>query len=349
MELKTYCQNLTRAGSWITDTSNPVGLRIMCPEYSSHLEDVKTYPLPKEDHLFALCWNIKPDRHLSATILPSEMPFSYHCEFSPDTRTQLHTHEYLELSYIVDGEFRQRILGKDIVFQKGDLCLLDKNCRHQDYLHDQSATILFLGIANAMFDDIMCRHVATERIVSFLHTALLKQKDFQQYLHFKPHANASVKMEETLLSLLKELICHDEASSYICGGLLLRIFHLLSTEYDFLLSKELRKEMNWLLFEEITEFIRAHLKNISIRMLAEQFHFQEDYFNRLLKSKTGLTYTEYLQNIRISKAEELLKHTDHTIEQIAEEIGYRNKGYFYKIFTERHQITPAQFRKKILP
>ena len=50
--------------------------------------------------------------------------------------------------------------------------------------------------------------------------------------------------------------------------------------------------------------------------------------------------------LRLDKAEQLLTDTDNTIEQIAEEVGYRNKGYFYRIFVERRGCTPAQYRRK---
>lgn len=43
--------------------------------------------------------------------------------------------------------------------------------------------------------------------------------------------------------------------------------------------------MNWILYEEISDYMKQHMKNISIRMLCEEFHFQEDYFNRLLKNQ----------------------------------------------------------------
>ena len=134
---------------------------------------------------------------------------------------------------------------------------------------------------------------------------------------------------------------------YICQGLLLRIFYILSTQYDFSISQKLRREMNWILFEEITQFMNEHLADISLAALTQEFHFQEDYFNRLIKTQTGLTYTEYLQLLRLRRAETLLLTTDATIDQITEAVGYHNKGYFYKIFTERHQLTPAQFRKKM--
>ena len=126
----------------------------------------------------------------------------------------------------------------------------------------------------------------------------------------------------------------------------MRIFRILSTDYDFSLSRELRREMNWLMYEEITAYIRQHYRDITIRQLCEQFHFQEDYFNRLLRQKTGMTYTEYVQKLRLDEAERLLTSTSLSIEQIADAVGYQNKGYFYRIFTERYQMTPARFRKE---
>lgn len=77
----------------------------------------------------------------------------------------------------------------------------------------------------------------------------------------------------------------------------------------------------------------------------EVFHFQEDYFNRLIKNKTGLTYSAYVQKNRLEHAERLLHRTEKNIEEIAETVGYHNKGYFYKIFQEKYKMTPSQYRR----
>lgn len=101
--------------------------------------------------------------------------------------------------------------------------------------------------------------------------------------------------------------------------------------------------MNWIVFEEISDYIRAHFRDITIQDLVDEFHYQEDYFNRLIKRKTGLTYSAYVQQIRLERAEHLLVSTDKSIEEIADSVGYHNKGYFYKLFqenTKRHlQVT----------
>lgn len=347
MDLKTFTKSLIYQSTNTTIPDSFSRFQILQPEYSAHESVTKSYPFSEKTPLFSLLWDIREPDTLSATILPCERHFLYKKEFKPRMRTQMHAHEYLELFYIIDGEYRQKILGNEFTFHRGEVCLIDKNCLHQEIM-EGNATLLFLGITNGMFQDIMNLQVTTERIASFLNMALMEQKSLQQYLHFKPQADAIPQMEETLASLLLELKRNDEASPLICRGLLLRIFQILSTRYEFSLSKKLQQKMGWILFEEISDYMTLHMQEISIRMLCEEFHFQEDYFNRLLKVRTGMTYTEYLQHLRLQKAEDLLLHTNLTIDEIAGTIGYRNKGYFYKIFTERHRMTPAQFRKTSL-
>lgn len=346
MSLKSYVQSQIYKGKNNTMPQAYSRFGILIPEDSNCSTTVKSSPLPDNEHLFALLWNTHDGNILSATILPSETAFTFEKGFEVGTRTQLHSHKYLEFFYIVEGEYRQRILGNEFTFHKGEACLIDRNCLHQEILAGTNTTILFLGITNIMFNDIMNRQVHTERIASFFNMALMEQKALQQCLQFYPkNAKSLSEMEESLYSLLQELSRHDFASPYICQGLLLRIFFLLSTQYEFSLSKQLQKKMNFILFEEMTEYMKQNLSHMSLRCLCDKFHFQKDYFNRLLKAQTGLTYTEYLQHLRLQKAQILLSNTDLTVEEIAQAVGYHNKGYFYKIFAKQFQVTPAQFRK----
>ena len=348
MSLLQLCRQITTSDDLLPVSGPDTGSRLVCPEYSKSVQEVKTYPLTGPNQLFALCWNLDGKGSLYATMKPSPTPFSYHFTFSNGDRTQLHTHDYIELAYVVEGEFRQRILGQDIVFHKGELLLIDKNCVHQDYLIDQPNVILFLGLSNHMFDEIMNDNITTQKIISFLQSALLKQKNLQQYLHFKPAQTSGGDMDGCLCQLLEELRRNDTGSRQICKGLMMRIFRFLSTDYDFSLSRELRRAMGWIVFEEITEYIKDHYASITIQDLVHTFHFQEDYFNRLIKSKAGMTYSEYVQKIRLDKAEQLLISSKLSIDEIAVAVGYNNKGYFYKLFQERFGMTPYRFRKKSL-
>lgn len=59
-----------------------------------------------------------------------------------------------------------------------------------------------------------------------------------------------------------------------------------------------------------------------------------------------MTYSEYVQKIRLDKAEQLLLTSNVIIGKLAKAAGYKNKGYFYKIFQEKYGITPYRFRKR---
>ncbi len=357
MTLSNLCSQITTTENLLLPQDHKLGPRLVCPEYSKLSQEVKTYPLPPSERIFALCWNIDTPStseaehtppSLRATLCPAPEHFCYQLHFTSGSKTQLHTHDYIELAYVVAGEFRQRILGRDIVFSKGELCLVDKNCLHQDYLLEKPATVLFLGIANDIFTEIMDETIATQKIISFLQSALLKQKDLQQYLHFRPGSDfaAAEELEQCLCLLLNELYHGSIGFHYICKGLLLRIFRIISTKYDFSLSKELRKTMNWIVFEEIQDYIKHHYATVTIQELVREFHFQEDYFNRIIKSKTGLTYSDYVQQLRLEQAEHMLISSTRSVEEITELVGYRNKGYFYKIFKEKYGTTPSRYRKK---
>lgn len=347
MKLAIHCKDITKNEVNILKDDENIGLRIIRPEYSTDHIDVKTFPLLDREDIFVLCWNMEEDGKFYATIKPYKQPFAYVSTFRSGEKTQYHTHDYIELAYVVEGEFGQRILGKDILFKKGELCLIDKNCPHQDYVMNHNSIILFIGLSNEIFDKIMVDKIEEEKILDFLHTALMKQKNIQQYLHFRPKNSEDNRLEELLFHLMTELECNDEASKYICKGLIIRILHYISNVYEFQLSNEQRKKMNWLIFEEITKYIEEHCADITIKELVAKFHFNEDYYNRILKEKVGMTYSEYVQDIRLKNAHKLLEKTDMTIEAIAEIIGYHNKGYFYKIFVEKYGVTPAKIRKRL--
>lgn len=347
MRLSQQCRQLTNLDCKQLKPNHPLGPRLVSLEYSKSVKEVKAYPLLSTERIFFLCWDFEGLSKLRATMYPSPEKFCYQFKFDNGAKTQLHTHEYLELGYVVKGTFKQRICEKDIIFHEGDFCLIDKNCIHQDYLIDQDAIVIFLGIENGMFEEIINENVTTQKIISFLQTALMKQKDLQQYIHFRPMAGVREKMEPCLSLLLSELSEAEIGSAHICKGLLLRIFRLLSTGYEFSLTREQQKTMNWVVFEEVCDYIQTHYQDIHTQELMDLFHFQKDYFNRLIRKKTGMTYSEYLQSVRLKKAEQLLIQTDTNVSEIAELVGYHNKGYFYKIFTEKYGMTPAKYRESL--
>ena len=99
----------------------------------------------------------------------------------------------------------------------------------------------------------------------------------------------------------------------------------------------------------ITRYLQEHLaEEISLSVLAEQFHLNPQYISQLFKSEIGVNFLTYLTNIRIEKAKKLLLTTPLSIAEVAEQSGYGDYRVFTKVFKKSEGITPSQYRRDFL-
>ncbi|WP_420808732.1 response regulator transcription factor [Bacillus salacetis] len=98
--------------------------------------------------------------------------------------------------------------------------------------------------------------------------------------------------------------------------------------------------------KEAIEYINSHLKNeLSQREVADHVHLNASYLSVLFKDHVKMTFSEYVTRRRIQRAKDLLFSTNLSINEIAEESGYRTAKYFIKIFKELEGMTPSAYRK----
>lgn len=86
-------------------------------------------------------------------------------------------------------------------------------------------------------------------------------------------------------------------------------------------------------------------ENISIEHMANICHISSSYFSRLFVKETGEKFSIYLRKLKIKWAKSLLEETDMNINEISEELGFSETGYFIKIFKKYEGLTPAVYRK----
>ena len=99
----------------------------------------------------------------------------------------------------------------------------------------------------------------------------------------------------------------------------------------------------------ITRYLQEHLaEEISLSVLAEQFHLNPQYISQLFKSEIGVNFLVYLTNIRMEKAKKLLLSTALSIAEVAEQSGYGDYRVFTKVFKKSEDITPSQYRRDFL-
>lgn len=91
---------------------------------------------------------------------------------------------------------------------------------------------------------------------------------------------------------------------------------------------------------------KSFMNGITLESLAEEFHFSKNHVINIFKKEYGITPFEYINSLRIKKAEWLLEVTSKTAESIAFECGYNNYSHFYKIFRSINGISPTEWRAK---
>lgn len=98
---------------------------------------------------------------------------------------------------------------------------------------------------------------------------------------------------------------------------------------------------------QIKDFVMKNYleSTFSITVLADHFHVSIAYMSLIFKKNFGVNFSDYVWNLRFTKAQELLETTNDTIEQISHAVGYENSSSFRRKFKEHTGISPSQYKK----
>lgn len=105
--------------------------------------------------------------------------------------------------------------------------------------------------------------------------------------------------------------------------------------------------------ERIIELCRTYLaehymEDLALETVARRFFFSPAYFSSFFKAHTSMTFTEYVLRLRMDKAKEMLRDGKRKISEIALNVGFRDAGYFTRVFKRETGLSPEEFRRKDL-
>lgn len=99
----------------------------------------------------------------------------------------------------------------------------------------------------------------------------------------------------------------------------------------------------------VLNYMEEHLADdISLDALADKLNLSRGYLSTYFKEKTGINFSEYLNELRIQKAKVMLGEIDLRIHDIAASLGYQNVNSFIRMFKRYSGVTPGEYRKKLL-
>lgn len=178
---------------------------------------------------------------------------------------------------------------------------------------------------------------------------IIGQSEFEllcsDYLHFTKASQKKIhaQFEEMLIEYNK----HTPYSQIISQGMLQKLFITVFQEHLPLHNQTLQLNKFDARIHDALIYIENNLiDNPSIESSANAASLSVSHFSRLFKEVVGCSYTDYLTDVKLQRAEFLLKNTKMTISQIAEKTGFSTPNYMSSVFTKKHHIPPTEYRKK---
>ncbi|THF76573.1 helix-turn-helix domain-containing protein [Cohnella fermenti] len=101
-----------------------------------------------------------------------------------------------------------------------------------------------------------------------------------------------------------------------------------------------------LIADHVVAYLRQNFrdKNLNQQLVADALKMSPVTLGRIFRDATGSSIADYLKDLRLSKAQEYLRDTNFTIDEIIEEIGWGNKKYFSTVFKTTFAVTPTEYR-----
>jgi YesN/AraC family two-component response regulator len=105
-------------------------------------------------------------------------------------------------------------------------------------------------------------------------------------------------------------------------------------------------EENALVIKKAINYINSHFsENITLGAVADEVYLSHAYFSRLFKSETGMTFSEYVNYVRVEESKKYLLDLEYNISEVATTVGFSDQSYYTKVFKKREGISPGQYRR----
>lgn len=238
----------------------------------------------------------------------------------------LHSHQFIEIEYVLRGSFVQIINGIEHVVQRGDIIYLNVGDSHEIRAVDPSAENI---LVNIMF---MTNQVF-KGYEGFVTPA-------GPHTIISSHAADRVEIENLVLMIEKEYGTCDRYTDHILKNLAMTLVMLLIRNSAISTGRKYSKE-----FERIINFVDKEFSSACLEKTAEQFGYNSSYFSRFFEKNMGVNFSTYVAEKKINLSKELLVNTNDSIDVISYKCGFNSQSAFYRMFQKRTGMTPKKYRQ----
>jgi AraC-like DNA-binding protein/quercetin dioxygenase-like cupin family protein len=267
--------------------------------------------------------------------------------WSGDKPVETHSHEFIEIAFLVYGSCIHKYHGSDIRLIPGDIFIITPNEEHSYAINAKTVIYNCLFYPEALGEDWnKLRDIKSIYDLLIVEPFYRSESGQHEILHLEPeHAEY---MESLLRKMLLEQETMEQGYELVNKANLAILLCVLGRVWDEQLSssKTLYIGKRDLLAEAIY-FIERNLNcEFKIEDVASSVYLSPNHFRRIFKEATGQTPIEYINKIRISKASKLLKDEGLTISKVSELVGINDLNYFSRLFKTLVGCSPSDYKKK---
>ncbi|MGL4738809.1 MAG: helix-turn-helix domain-containing protein [Cellulosilyticaceae bacterium] len=288
------------------------------------------------------------------TLTPSDngliSPFSSHLQQKQGegVMTLAHWHDYIEILYGISGHFKIQLGSMPYTFGVGDLILINSKEIHSVV---GLATDCINSYIVVKFDpEVLYTTSSTVFEAKYIHPFIMSHATHQKVF-------TSEELDATFIpQLLHEILSEYTTKSY---GFELAIRTHIGRIFLWVLRHwhekgvclDIQQDFSPLTIERLQKVFDYVEQNyaypIEVEVVAQLCNMSYSYFSRFFKSTTKKNFSEYLNYIRVTKAEQLLSTTDLTITEIAQKTGFASSSYFIQQFKRSKGLSPKQFKQNL--
>jgi len=246
--------------------------------------------------------------------------------------SSLHYHDELEFLPVYKGSFVCTVDGVDYVAREGEIIFINSGIPHETKSEEYNES----GLLQFRESDFLDKEIS--RLIKY-------SVRFQGLSGAPVRILRSPELFEAIDNIRNESVNGDKAYEFYIKAEIYKILgylyraNILSDAEQLYNTKEVQKTLPALAYVN-----ERYAENLTLEEVSDLLGFDRSYFCRMFKSATGATFTEYLNFVRICKAERLLSKTQDSILSISEAVGFSSVSYFNRIFKKYRNCSPRYYR-----
>ncbi|MGX6977999.1 AraC family transcriptional regulator [Vagococcus elongatus] len=249
---------------------------------------------------------------------------------SPDRFISPHWHESAELLFCLSGEL-------EVSF-------------HNNKYHLKGNESLFINSnhVHSSRSPIPAECLALQFPLDFLQEITIG-KYYKNILFDLNPENTHPDITEILYSIAHYFSTPSVSNHLLVKSRIYEMFAILYDRHTYAAPevKEVKSAKHLEKMRKINQYIlENYTRDLSIEEVAAEFNYNSSYFSRFYKKFMGITFTEYLNSVRLETAYKELRDSDRTILEISLDSGFSNIRSFYNVFHKNFGLSPQHYRKK---